>query len=88
MGRLLLLFEGGAAALHRTAATLGNDYLGPALAADVNLSKLIRHLCYLLLDISVYTNNEFSQAPLKSGLRFSKKARTPSARSAVVCSRA
>ena len=38
------MFDRRAATLHRPGATLGHDHLGPALATDVNFTKLVSHL--------------------------------------------
>ncbi|HXZ88501.1 MAG TPA: hypothetical protein VEF07_08000 [Candidatus Binataceae bacterium] len=49
-GSLLFLIHWSAAALQLAAAALGDDYLGAALATDVNFSELVSHFPETLLE--------------------------------------
>src|SRR4029077_5873673 len=71
----LLLVHLRAAAAQRAATALGDDHLGAARGADVDLPDLAGH------------SNPSSYRPSYRGVRRSRNDRTPSRRSAVVCNR-
>jgi hypothetical protein len=91
---LFFLVHGVAAAFERAGATFGDYHLRAALSTNVNLAELISHLSAILRKSGCQReacrlhSSTLSQTPLKIGFRFSRNAFTPSALSAVVCSKA